>query len=74
MMKDIPGPLMLQLLHELLSFTSGKLDGKLEAAENDEKLIEMLTQAEHPDHFFFSLLLYQRWYVCTMRAVTHIIL
>lgn len=54
-MKDIPGPVVLQLLQELQIFTCGKLE------ESDETLIEMLTQTDHSDVAFFSLLLYQRW-------------
>lgn len=55
LMSSIPGPLMLQLLQELLILTHGKLE------EDDEVLIESLTQDAHSDEAFFSLLLYQRW-------------
>jgi len=54
-MKNIPGPLVLQLLQLLMTVTSDNVE------ENDESLIEILTQNKHSDHYFFSLLLYQRW-------------
>ncbi|KAF6038757.1 INTS8 [Bugula neritina] len=60
LMKNIPGPLVLQLLQLLMTVTSDNVE------ENDESLIEILTQNKHSDHYFFSLLLYQRWCLQTV--------
>ncbi|KAF6027789.1 INTS8 [Bugula neritina] len=58
--ENIPGPLVLQLLQLLMTVTSDNVE------ENDESLIEILTQNKHSDHYFFSLLLYQRWCLQTV--------
>lgn len=55
LMKEIPGPTMLQLLNELLLLCVENVD------LNDEALIEALSKESQSDQAFFALLLYQRW-------------